>query len=158
MAATYPFVGREDVLGELAAALERAAAGRGGLVTLTGAAGAGKTRTAEEAAAGAGAFRVRWTWCPPETAGRAFRPWSRLLRELVADDVAGGRLVAASPPLRALVSGTAPSALRGADPEAARLRLAGDVAELLAVTAARRPLLLILGRRVPSPGCRSARS
>ncbi|MGW3117392.1 ATP-binding protein [Streptomyces sp. NPDC001107] len=144
MAANYPFVGREDVLGELRAALERAASGRGGLVTLTGPAGAGKTRTAEEITAHAGAFRVLWTWCPPETAGRAFRPWSRLLRELVAEDVACGRLVAASPPLRALVSGAATSALHGADPETARLRLAGDVSELLATAARRRPLLLVL--------------
>jgi tetratricopeptide (TPR) repeat protein len=140
----YPFVGREDVLGELRAELGRAAAGRGGLVTLTGAAGVGKTRTAEEAAEQAGAFRTLWAWCPPETAGRAFRPWSRLLRELVADDVRCGRLVTASPPLRALVSGSAAGVLRGADPEAARLRLAGDVAELLATAAGRRPLLLVL--------------
>ncbi|MFF4257321.1 ATP-binding protein [Streptomyces sp. NPDC001663] len=144
MAANYPFVGREDVLEEFRAALERAAAGRGGLVTLTGPAGAGKTRTAEEAAGQADAFRTLWTWCPPETAGRAFRPWSRLLRELVADDVGCGRLVAASPPLRALVSGAAPGTLRGADPEAARLRLAGDVGEVLATAARRRPLLLVL--------------
>ncbi|MFF4361695.1 ATP-binding protein [Streptomyces sp. NPDC001604] len=137
-------MGREDVLGELRAALERSASGRGGLVTLTGPAGAGKTRTAEEVAAQAGGSRVLWAWCPPETAGRAFRPWSRLLRVLVAEDVACGRLVAASPPLRALVSGAAAGALRGADPETARLRLAGDVSELLATAARRRPLLLVL--------------
>ncbi|MER5504112.1 AAA family ATPase [Streptomyces sp. NPDC002766] len=144
MAAEYPFVGREGVLGELRAALESAAAGRGGLVTLAGPAGAGKTRTAEEAAAHAEGFRTLWTWCPPQTVGRAFRPWSRLLRELVADDVACGRLVAASPPLRALVAGAGPGALRGADPEAARLRLTADVAELLATAARRRPLLVVL--------------
>ncbi|MFF4904893.1 AAA family ATPase [Streptomyces sp. NPDC001260] len=144
MAAEYPFVGREGVLGELRAALEGAAAGRGGLVTLAGPAGAGKTRTAEEAAAHAEGFRTLWTWCPPQTVGRAFRPWSRLLRELVADDVACGRLVAASPPLRALVSGAGPGALRGADPEAARLRLTADVAELLSTAARRRPLLLVV--------------
>ncbi|MGW2832042.1 ATP-binding protein [Streptomyces sp. NPDC001286] len=144
MAAEYPFVGREGVLGELRAALEGAAAGRGGLVTLAGPAGAGKTRTAEEAAGHAEGFRTLWTWCPPQTVGRAFRPWSRLLRELVADDVACGRLVAASPPLRALVSGAGPGALRGGDPEAARLRLTADVAELLSTAARRRPLLLVL--------------
>ncbi|MFE7174364.1 AAA family ATPase [Streptomyces sp. NPDC057616] len=144
MTANYPFVGREDVLGELRAALERAASGRGGLVTLTGPAGAGKTRTAEEAAAHADGFRTRWTWCPPQTAGRAFRPWSRLLRELVAEDVRCGRLVTASPPLRALVAGSAPGVPRGADPETARVRLAGDVAEVLATAARRGPLLLVL--------------
>ncbi|WP_458245638.1 ATP-binding protein [Streptomyces sp. MAI_2237] len=144
MAAEYPFVGREGVLGELRAALEGAAAGRGGLVTLAGPAGVGKTRTAEEAAGHAEGLRTLWTWCPPQTAGRAFRPWSRLLRELAADDVACGRLVAASPPLRALVSGAGPAVLRGADPETARLRLTADVAELLATAARRRPLLIVL--------------
>ncbi|MEU6539544.1 AAA family ATPase [Streptomyces sp. NPDC047000] len=155
MAAGYPFVGREDVLGELGDALERAAVGRGGLVTLTGASGAGKTRTAEEAAARSAGFRPLWIWCPPGTAGRAFRPWSRLLRELAADDVRCGRLVAASPPLRTLVSGAAPDTVPGAaagprspggdaDPESARLRLTGDVAELLTTAALRRPLLLVL--------------
>ncbi|MGW1562964.1 ATP-binding protein [Streptomyces sp. NPDC002144] len=144
MTAKYPFVGREDVLGELRAALDRAAAGRGGLVTLTGPAGAGKTRTAEEATARADGFRTLWTWCPPQTAGRAFRPWSRLVRELVADDAACGRLVTASPPLWALVAGSGPGALRGADPEAARLRLTGDLTDLLATAARSRPLLLVL--------------
>ncbi|MET9912515.1 AAA family ATPase [Streptomyces sp. NPDC006476] len=144
MTAKYPFVGREDVLGELRAALDRAAVGRGGLVTLTGPAGAGKTRTAEETTARADGFRTLWTWCPPQTAGRAFRPWSRLVRELVADDAACGRLVTASPPLRALVAGSGPGALRGADPEAARLRLTGDLTDLLATAARPRPLLLVL--------------
>ncbi|WP_283948641.1 ATP-binding protein [Streptomyces panaciradicis] len=144
MAAEYPFVGREGVLGELRAALEGAAAGRGGLVTLAGPAGVGKTRTAEEAAGHAEGLRTLWTWCPPQTSGRAFRPWSRLLRELAADDVACGRLVSGSPPLRALVSGAGPGVLRGADPETARLRLTAGVAELLATAARRCPLLLVL--------------
>lgn len=144
MVAEYPFVGRADVLFELRRALERAAAGHGGLVTLTGAAGAGKTRTAEEAVARADGVRVLWSWCPPETTATAFRPWARLLRPLVAADVRCGRLVAASPPLRALLSGATADALHGADPETARLRLTGDVAELLSTAAARRPLLLVL--------------
>ncbi|WP_218892955.1 ATP-binding protein [Streptomyces sp. Ag109_G2-15] len=71
----------------------RAAHGHGGLVTLTGAAGAGKTRTAEEATSHAPGFRTLWTWCPLETATRPFRPWSRLLRELTAEDAACGRVV-----------------------------------------------------------------
>jgi hypothetical protein len=90
MVTGFPFVGREDVLGELREAGERAAAGRGGLVTLTGAAGAGKTRLAEEAAARAEGFRTVWTWCPPDAVEHALRPWSRLLRELVVDNGAAG--------------------------------------------------------------------
>ncbi|MFF9624952.1 ATP-binding protein [Streptomyces griseosporeus] len=143
MVAEYPFVGRADVLFELRRALESAAAGRGGLVTLTGAAGAGKTRTAEEAAARADGLRTLWTWCPPETATTAFRPWARVLRTLVADDVRCGRLAVASPPLRAVLTGATADVLRGADPETARLRLTGDVAELLTTAAARHPLLLV---------------
>ncbi|MFH8768974.1 hypothetical protein [Streptomyces sp. NPDC017958] len=42
--AMYLFVEPEDLLGELRAALARAARGHGGLVTLTGAAGAGRAR------------------------------------------------------------------------------------------------------------------
>ncbi|GAA0686075.1 hypothetical protein GCM10010193_44920 [Kitasatospora atroaurantiaca] len=142
--AACPFVGRGDVLAEIAAALESARAGRGGLVALTGAAGAGKTRTAEEAAARAEGFRVLWSWCPPESAGSSFRPWAGLLRELVADDVRCGRLAQGSPPLRALVAGQVAGVLRAADPETARLRLAGDVAELVRLSAERAPLLLVL--------------
>lgn len=99
MVTGFPFVGREDVLGELREARERAAAGRGGLVTLT--------HVAEEAAARAEDFRTVWTWCPPDAVEHALRPWSRLLRELVVDDVRCGRLVAASPSLRAVLAGAA---------------------------------------------------
>ncbi|MFE2302528.1 ATP-binding protein [Streptomyces sp. NPDC059445] len=144
MVTGFPFVGREDVLGELREARERAAAGRGGLVTLTGAAGAGKTRVAEEAAARAEGFRTVWTWCPPDAVEHALRPWSRLLRDLVADDVRRGRPATVSPSLRAVLAGSAPGGRTEADPKAARLRLAGDVAEVLTAAARRRPLLLVL--------------
>ncbi|KAB1990706.1 ATP-binding protein [Streptomyces triticiradicis] len=144
MVTGLPFVGREDVLGELRGAWERAAAGRGGLVTLTGPAGAGKTRVAEEAAARAEGFRTVWTWCPPDAVEHALGPWSRLLRELVVDDVRCGRLVAASPSLRAVLAGAAAGGRTEADPGAARVRLAGDVTEILATAARRRPLLLVV--------------
>ncbi|MFF3883778.1 ATP-binding protein [Streptomyces sp. NPDC001914] len=144
MVTGFPFVGREDLLGELRDARERAAAGRGGLVTLTGTAGAGKTRVAEEAAAHAEGFRTVWTWCPPDAVDHALRPWSRLLRELVVADARCERLVAASPPLRAVLAGSAPGGRTEADPEAARVRLAGDVTEILTTAARRRPLLLVL--------------
>ncbi|MGW1065417.1 AAA family ATPase [Streptomyces aureus] len=144
MVTGFPFVGREDVLGELSRAREEAAVGRGGLVTLTGPAGAGKTCVAEEAAARAEGFRTLWTWCPPDAVEHALRPWSRLLRELVVDDVRCGRLAAASPPLRAVLAGSAAHGPAEVDPEAARLRLAGDVAEILTTVARRRPLLLVL--------------
>ncbi|WP_405359055.1 AAA family ATPase [Kitasatospora sp. NBC_00085] len=153
-----PFVGRADLLAELAAAVADARAGRGGLTVLTGAAGAGKTRAAEEAVRRADGCRVLWLWCPPQSGGRAgsgaLGPWSQAARELAAADPACGRLVGASPGLRALVFGEpAPSVApagapaagpRTADPEAARQRLGGDLAELLRTGAASRPLLLVL--------------
>ncbi|MFC9328951.1 ATP-binding protein [Kitasatospora sp. NPDC057015] len=140
----FPFVGRADVLAELSAALADARAGRGALVALTGAAGAGKTRTAEETALRAEGFRVVWVSCPPGTAANALRPWSVAARELATGDLAAGRLVRASPVLRALVSGRAAGGLRSTAPEADRLRLAGDVVELVRTSAAGIPLLLVL--------------
>ncbi|MBP0448847.1 AAA family ATPase [Kitasatospora sp. RG8] len=104
-----PFVGRADLLAELAAAVAEARAGRGGLTVLTGAAGAGKTRAAEEAVRRAEGCRVLWLWCPPGAGVRAgsgaLGPWSQAVRELAAADTACGRLAAASPGLRALVAG-----------------------------------------------------
>ncbi|MFD0257294.1 ATP-binding protein [Kitasatospora indigofera] len=108
-----PFVGRADLLAEIGDALADARSGRGGLVALTGAAGAGKTRLAEEAVLAAGGFRVVWVWCPPGEAGSALRPWSQVARELAAG-AACGRLVRRSPGLRALIAGRGP-----ADPSSA---------------------------------------
>ncbi|MFD7983071.1 ATP-binding protein [Kitasatospora indigofera] len=102
-----PFVGRADLLAEIGDALADARSGRGGLVALTGAAGAGKTRLAEEAVLAAGGFRVVWVWCPPGEAGSALRPWSQVARELAAG-AACGRLVRRSPGLRALIAGRGP--------------------------------------------------
>ncbi|MFD0346506.1 AAA family ATPase [Kitasatospora aburaviensis] len=68
-----PFVGRADLLAELTAALADARAGRGGLTVLTGAAGAGKTRVAEEAVRRVEGFRTLWLWCPPQAAAEPTR-------------------------------------------------------------------------------------
>ncbi|GAA1124172.1 ATP-binding protein [Kitasatospora arboriphila] len=139
-----PFVGRRDVLAAIADAAARARHGHGGLLALTGPAGAGKTRTAEEAETRAEGFRTLWTWCPPEASGSPFRPWARLLRELVAADPDCARPLHASPPLRALTEGRTARLLRAPDPEGARLRLTADTADLLRAAAAARPLLIVL--------------
>ncbi|GCE02391.1 AAA family ATPase [Embleya hyalina] len=140
----FPFVGRAEVLAELDAALADAGAGSGGAVALTGAAGAGKTRTAEEVARRARGFRVLWVSCPPGTASAPLRPWSAAARELVTGDVACARLAETLPALRALVSGRAVGETHGSAPEAARFRLAGDITELIRTAAAGTPLLMIL--------------
>jgi len=142
MVEPLPFVGRKAVLGELGAALDAARAARGGLVMLTGPAGAGKTRVATQACAGADDFRVVWAWCPPGDGAEAFGPWARVLRELIGD-VQGGRVAQASPELRAVVAGRVEDHPAG-DPEAARLRLTRDVAETLKAASAVTPLLVVL--------------
>ncbi|MCU7821383.1 ATP-binding protein, partial [Kitasatospora sp. DSM 101779] len=142
--APLPFVGRRDVLAAIADAAGRTRHGHGGLLAVTGPAGAGKTRTAEESATRTDGFRTLWTWCPPEAAGSPFRPWARLLRDLTAADADCAGLVRASPPLRALTEGRTARLLRAPDPEGARLRLTADTADLLRTAAAARPLLIVL--------------
>ncbi|GAA1983257.1 ATP-binding protein [Catenulispora subtropica] len=165
---TVRFVGRRAILGEIGAALAAARAGHGGLVLLTGPAGAGKTATAEEVARRAEGFRVFWGWCQP---GGAYLPWARVLREVAGADERCGRIVAESAPLRALLAGrvsagetagragrtsqtgqtgkagpTDAASATGAprDPGAARLRLTGDIAELLRAVGRAGPVLLVL--------------
>ncbi|MCG6495333.1 AAA family ATPase [Kitasatospora sp. A2-31] len=151
-----PFVGRADLLAELAAALADARAGRGGLTVLTGAAGAGKTRVAEEAVRRVQGFRTLWLWCPPQVGGRSgadypLGPWAQAVHELAAATDCS-RLVRSSPGLRALVAagaaGPADAPVRAAprtrDPEAARRRLGRDLAVLLRTAAGTDPLLLVL--------------
>ncbi|HWD00940.1 MAG TPA: AAA family ATPase [Amycolatopsis sp.] len=139
MTEPLPFVGRAAVLAEAGAVVAGARAGHGGLVLLTGAGGAGKTRIAAEIAASAPDFRTVWVWCDAAT---ALGPWAQVLRDLVAADVHGGRVAQASPELRAVVTGRAGDG--AADPEEARRRLARDVSAALRAGSAETPLLVVL--------------
>ena len=78
------FVGRLHELSELEAALERAVAGRGGVVLVSGDAGMGKTRLAEELADRAveAGVTVARTRCWEAEATPAFWPWEQLLDQL----------------------------------------------------------------------------
>src|SRR6516225_1743535 len=56
-------VGRSAALADLASVLDQSRWSRGGLVLITGPAGIGKTRLAEEACARAAGYQVVWNWC-----------------------------------------------------------------------------------------------
>src|SRR3954452_7227283 len=77
-------VGRDRHLNELRLLVDGLGAGRGGLVVLSGDAGAGKTRLAEEAAALAGASGIEVGWATGWGSGSA--PLSTWLDLLAAID------------------------------------------------------------------------
>ncbi|HEX3310532.1 MAG TPA: AAA family ATPase, partial [Streptosporangiaceae bacterium] len=137
-----PLVARAGVLAEAGSVLTAARAGRGALLTITGEPGIGKTRLAEEAAAQADGFEVIWTWCPAAAGGAALRPWSRVVRVLAGGHTAVARLIADSPFLAALADPARSGDAR--DPEGARSQLSFDLAEVFAVAAAKRPVLVVI--------------
>jgi hypothetical protein len=131
------FVGREAERGEIRVALERAAAGQGGLVLLVGEPGIGKTRLADEASddARARGFDVVWGRCWEGEAPPAYMPWTQVLRALPAPT--SGRAAALAPVLPELGAG------RAAAGEAAGFELLEAVLAELAAAAARRPHLVV---------------
>jgi AAA ATPase domain len=137
-----PLVARAGVLAEVGSVLTAARAGRGALLTVTGEPGIGKTRLAEEAAGHADGFEVIWTWCPAASGGAALRPWSRVIRVLAGGHTAVARLIADSPFLAALADPARSG--DGRDPEGARSQLSFDLAEVFAVAAAKRPVLVVI--------------
>jgi len=153
---TTPFVGRAGELATLAADLDAAVDGRGGVVLVAGEPGIGKTRLAEELAAraaGRGAA-VLWGRCWEGEGAPAFWPWVQVVRGYVqvqADDLASLRhdlgdgaadIAQLVPAVRdCLPDLPAPPPL---EPEAARFRLFDSLAGFLRSAAGRRPLLLIL--------------
>jgi hypothetical protein len=130
----FPLVARSGAVSEIEAALAAARAGHGALVLVTGEAGVGKTRLAEEVTSAAEGFRVVWAWCAP---GGAVPPWSRVVRTLA--DGPGGVVVRRSPDLAELAGIGAPR--EAGDAESARWRLSLDLADLVRVAG---PLLLVI--------------
>ena len=148
------FVGREAPLALLEAGLARARQGRAAWLLLTGEAGIGKTRTAEELAARAAraGFAVHAGRFPETEGAPPYRPWVQLLRSLrgslgaaATREVVAG-LGADAPPLATLLPELAasgsPPASPGEGPEA-RFRLFESVAAFLRAAAARAPRLLL---------------
>jgi eukaryotic-like serine/threonine-protein kinase len=130
-----PFVGRGHELDLLRATLDEAAAGRGGMLLVTGEAGVGKTRLMQELGAWASQrdWRVLVGRCWEEGGAPAYWPWIQIVREAGGDF---GRL-----------PGPASTGLETAsvDPESLRFALF-DAATRFLLDAARRrgPLLLVL--------------
>jgi tetratricopeptide (TPR) repeat protein len=141
-------VGRDQLLAQLRRAARDAAAGRGGLVLLTGEAGIGKTALAVAAAAdaeGRGA-RVVWGWGWPGEGAPAYWPWVQVLRSLVAaDERLRRRAAALASPARLLpeLATTAPPAPAEPGP-AARFRLLDELSSVLLAAAEERPLVVVL--------------
>ena len=73
------FVGRQQEMAALEAALHDALSGQGRLVMLAGEPGIGKTRTAQELAAYAKehGVQVLWGWCYEEEGAPPYWPWVR---------------------------------------------------------------------------------
>ncbi|MCK2220938.1 AAA family ATPase [Actinomadura sp. ATCC 31491] len=128
--------GRREELAALDALLDEAAAGRPGFALITGEPGIGKTRLAEELVGRARArdFTVAVGRCAATEGAPAFWPWVTVLE----------RLADALPPLPPDVRANLPGvgSATGAEPEGARFRTYEAAAR--ALTAGRRPVLVVL--------------
>jgi class 3 adenylate cyclase/tetratricopeptide (TPR) repeat protein len=106
-----PMIGREEELAAVVEALAAAREGRGGVITVTGEPGVGKSRLTEEARARAEADGMGWLLarCLSYGAGLAYWPYAELLRA-AAGLVVSDSLVEAGHKLRSAF-GHLPSAL-----------------------------------------------
>jgi tetratricopeptide (TPR) repeat protein len=139
--------GRGRELAELDAALEQAFGGRGGVFLLSGEAGIGKTRLAEELAARAEARGVGVFWGRAwEVAGApACWPWTQVALTATQTE-AGADFLARDPSAVGLASILAParSSEHADDPELGTARLALAMLALLQHLAAEAPVVLVL--------------
>jgi hypothetical protein len=148
-----PFVGRLAELRVLGAAVARMCEGRGGLVLVSGEAGIGKTRLADELVVRAGERGVRAFW------GRAwegdgappFWPWIQVIRGLLASSGAddalhrlGARAHALVPLLPELAERVPPARAAKVDADRSRFLLFDATAALLRAAADAAPTLLVL--------------
>ncbi|HEX5851699.1 MAG TPA: AAA family ATPase, partial [Solirubrobacteraceae bacterium] len=147
-----PLVGRTQDLGRLTTAWRLAADGRGGVVTLTGEAGVGKTRLASELLALAGADGAATASCAALDLGGAapFGMWAELIREMLGalptpkpDAVWPQDLSLLVPDIHARFE-LRPSERTPASPELERARLLEAVVALVDWAARARPLVLLL--------------
>src|SRR4051812_9353326 len=144
-ARALPLTGRDRELRELLAAWEAARGGLGGVVTLSGEPGIGKTRLVQELARhadGAGA-RVATGAALDLGGGAPFGIWAELLRELVRDLPPAPADGAWTGEAARLLPELGPPATPPA-PDVERARLLEAVASLVEWAAADRPALLVI--------------
>ncbi|HLF99599.1 MAG TPA: AAA family ATPase [Acidimicrobiia bacterium] len=140
-----PFVGREPALALLIDAFERASAGAGSAVFVTGEPGIGKTRLVEEftaLVAEKGAC-VNWATCRESAGAPAFWPWVQVIRSCHEQTCAdpgelGPRVDDALTLIRE------PAEAEAFAGEQARFRLFDSMVNLLAHSCAEAPLVIVL--------------
>ena len=144
------FVGRERDVDELDAVLHDGTEGRGRLVLISGEAGIGKTRLADEAVVRAERhrYRVVRAACFEDEGAPPFWLWIQVLRAVVS--APGADAEALLGPHRADVAHLLPELARDDDPRLvldsseARFRLFDALTRVLLTSAGDRPLLLVL--------------
>ena len=149
--AADPFVGRDAPLRSLEQAVDAARAGRGRVFVISGDAGIGKTRLAEELAGRvrAAGGRALIGFCPSTGGAPPLWPWARALRELDEQDGAGA-LDAVAESARVDLADLLPERAPAAPPAAfagsgpARFAVFDALDRLLAALVSERPLLLVL--------------
>ena len=142
-------VGRDAELGRLRSAWFATATGRGGVVTISGDAGIGKTTLCDALRAHVradGGLPLRGR-CWESGGAPAYAPWVQALRGLTAADLerlpaSGARYVVRLVPELGERQGGAPAA--AIDTDEARFALFDAVAELLTRASAARPILLVV--------------
>lgn len=152
LAGLLALVGRTAELSELLGAWQAATAGRGGVVSLSGEAGIGKTRLAGELLSRIAATGATTATCAALDLGGAapFGLWSELIRELLpglsvppANAVWPDDLAHLAPEIHARFERPAPDR-PPASPELERTRLMEAVVALVEWAARGRPLVLLL--------------
>jgi DNA-binding winged helix-turn-helix (wHTH) protein len=140
-----PFVGRDDALRDLRAALDSARGGAATIAFVSGRAGIGKTRLAEAFAqeCAAGGVRVLEARCRDREGAPAFWMWRQILRQIAQTD-------ADSPAMRELIRRRNELPREGEpsrstqSPEQSRFLFFDAATKLLAHTARAAPLLVLL--------------
>ncbi|MCH2520297.1 MAG: AAA family ATPase, partial [Dehalococcoidia bacterium] len=148
------FVGRQQEMGELKAALEDTLSGRGRMMTLVGEPGIGKTRTSQELATYAGlrGVKVLWGRCYEEQGVPTYWPWVQAIRSYVRDaepEKLSTEMGAGAADIAEVVSDvkTQLPGLQPApqlEPEQARFRLFDSITAFLKSASQSRPLMIIL--------------